>query len=57
VSEYLVKCWVKVNAEDKWKAQGMVIDLLDLDYLSKRITDYKVLDTIEADKVTTEWER
>jgi len=57
VSEYLVKCWVKVNAEDRQRAQEMVMDLLDLDYLGKRITDYKVLDTIEADEVTFEWER
>ena len=57
MSEYLVKCWVKVNAEDRQRAQQMVIDLLDLDYLGKRITDYKVLDTIEADEVTFEWER
>ena len=57
MNEYFVKVWVRVNAENKREAEKEVEMMLELDHIGKWITDYKILDTIEVDKITAEWER
>jgi len=57
VNEYFVKVWVKIEAENKREAKDMAMCMLETNHLDRWITDYKVLDVIEEDKITTEWER
>jgi len=57
VNEYFVKIWVKVETEDEREAKRKATCMLETDYLYGWITDYKVLDVIEEDKITAEWER
>jgi len=57
VNEYFVKMWVKVETEDKRGAEYLAHCALEIAHSGRWITDYKILDVIEADKITAEWER
>jgi len=56
MNEYLVKCWVKVKAQDKREAENITEAVLLTACFNAWVDDYKILDTVELDKITAEWE-
>jgi len=57
MNEYLVKCWIKVTAEDDRQAVRWTEHILNRCFFKGWIEDHKILDVIKAEEVSHQWER